>query len=618
MTINALIGHGSEISGGHGASEQKYHDLLDALIRQEMERTHVPGAAVSLVKDGRVLLMQGYGHAELSGEMRVDPERTIFRVASISKLVTATAVMQAYERGLVGFDVDVNEYLTRLSVPGDLGRPVTLSHLLTHTSGLDVIRYGHAVRNRTDKLSLGEFIIKALPPVVHRPGTIFTYNNYGYALAGYVVQRVFGMPFSEVAQERIFEPLGMNSTQFGIPDETESMAVGYRYEEGQFVPVTPDYLNAAPAAGLTTTAADMARFMMAHLNHGRLGDARILQESTARLMQERHFSHHEWMRGWCYGFEEAFIGGRRVLRHVGEWKGFNSILFLVPSEQLGIFIAYNRRDGAEMGKRITAEFLGRSFRPKERPRLTPADQVEELAEIDLEKYEGVYELTRRAKSTFSLSAAEQVVVKARSDKLWINGTAFRRVQGELFSAVTSGAENGRSKDKALFRMNGGEPVFLMMGPRSFERLAWYESPRERTQWGGLLLLTFGSVVIWPLQTLFRKDLASATPNLPVRFAMWAAPWMALLAIGLCLAFWVGHVTVLLEMKPFDVFYGVPQSMERLLKLRPAIMGATVAVGMICLLAWKDGLWTRARRIHYTAITLALVVSFLDMAARGFF
>lgn len=162
--------------------------FVDALVRAELAELRIPGAVVSIVYRGRVLLARGYGLADLERGTPMDPNSTVVRVGSISKPVTATAVMQLAESGALRLDADVNDYLDDVRVPAAFGRPVTAADLLTHTAGFDVRLSGTAAASEDDVLPLGVYLARDLPPRVRPPGRVLAYSNHGYTLLGHLVE----------------------------------------------------------------------------------------------------------------------------------------------------------------------------------------------------------------------------------------------------------------------------------------------------------------------------------------------------------------------------------------------------------------------------------------------
>jgi CubicO group peptidase (beta-lactamase class C family) len=317
----------------------------DWYFRDQMPRQHVPGAVLVLVKDGTTLLAKGYGFADLEKGVPVNPERTVFRVASVSKLFTATAVMQLVERGRLGLDDDVNAHLRRFKLPSKYVEPVTIAHLLTHRGGFDEQFIGMAAPVPAQPLPLGEYLARRMPPAVMPPGRFISYSNHGYALLGHIIEEVSGRPFADAMEENVLRPLGMTRSNFHQPLPgalAGSLAVGYLDEGGTLEPLAPDVIHAAPAGALVTTGTDAARFMIAHLQKGRLDGGRILEEDTAGMMQRRQFSHDGRMPGLGYGFWERPRNQHRAIVHDGGWRGFYSLMWLLPEEDMGVFIAANR------------------------------------------------------------------------------------------------------------------------------------------------------------------------------------------------------------------------------------------------------------------------------------
>ncbi|MFN2498595.1 MAG: serine hydrolase [Pyrinomonadaceae bacterium] len=149
--------------------------LLDPIFAHQMARLHIPGAVIAIVKDGKVLFTKGYGYADIEKKTPVVPEKTIFRIGSITKVFTATAVMQLADRGRVSLKDDVNKYLKGFQIPATYAQPITFANLLTHTSGLDEITPGRRTSDKSKVVALGEFLktrmVRILPP-----GQIISYS----------------------------------------------------------------------------------------------------------------------------------------------------------------------------------------------------------------------------------------------------------------------------------------------------------------------------------------------------------------------------------------------------------------------------------------------------------
>src|SRR4029077_14136399 len=175
-------------------TKSDFETFLDALIPSQLQNRNIAGAVVSVVKDGQVLFQKGYGYADVEEKKPVLPDQTVFRSGSISKLFTATAVMQLVEQGKADLDRDVNDYLD-FPIPKTYAEPVTLRQLLTHTGGFEETLKNLFVAHESDIKPLRSYLMNEMPARVSPPGKIPSYSNYGFTLAGYIVERVSGEKF---------------------------------------------------------------------------------------------------------------------------------------------------------------------------------------------------------------------------------------------------------------------------------------------------------------------------------------------------------------------------------------------------------------------------------------
>jgi CubicO group peptidase (beta-lactamase class C family) len=344
--------------------------FFDGVMAAHFQAYHIPGAAVAVVKDGEILFAKGYGYANLETRTPVDAAQTLFRIGSVSKLFTWTAVMQLVERGALDMDEDVNAYLKGggFRVPATYPEPITMAHLMNHTAGFEDRNVGLFNRDPESVLPLGEVLAATLPRRVRPPGEVTAYSNYGAALAGYVVERVSGMPWATYIEENILKPLRMDHTtpRQPVPPHLQTrLAVGYEYSpaSARFEPGLFEYLPAAPAGAVSATAVDMAKFMISHLRAERPEDSRtqILRPKTARAMHTTSFIQDPDLGGIAHGFLEQPYGSLRTIGHGGDTFLFHSELRLIPSHDVGIFVVYNSPDGATARDQLVRAFLDRYF-----------------------------------------------------------------------------------------------------------------------------------------------------------------------------------------------------------------------------------------------------------------
>ena len=463
--------------------------FFDSFMAEELAELNISGAAVVIVLDGEIILSMGYGFSDLDSETPVNPSETVFRVGSVSKLFAATAVMQLVERGEVDLHTDVNQYLTAFQIPATFPEPVTLHHLLTHTAGFEDQFIGVTTENEDEFGSLEDFLKDAMPARVTPPGEIHSYNNYGYTLAGYIVEEVSGIPFEEYIDRYIFQPLGMTLSSFAqpLPPTLEAhLATGYELADDNLTPANFEYNRVVPAGALSITAEDIATFMIAHLHSG---DTEILDEATADLMHEQQFTHHPELPGMTYGFKERTINGRRVIGHGGDIFAYSSQMILVPEDNLGFFIAYNAFSDAFREDLIAAFFD--QFYPQTTVETPPT--ILNLSQSELQRFAGTYRWVKYNDSTIgkvlALLPQYNLIVRANDDGtllLKLPGLAsgwrfaptdplvFKQIEGE---PVEVGGLTIDPGETLVFReAQDGEITYAFIGLQNVaaKKLAWYE------------------------------------------------------------------------------------------------------------------------------------------------
>lgn len=330
----------------HGAARLTADDAgtwLDGFVPYAIARGDIAGAVVTVVKDGQILVRRGYGFADVDKRTPADPDRTLFRMASVSKLMTWTAVMQLVEAGKLDLDADINRYLD-FKVP-ERGQPITLRQLMTHTAGFEAnIKYmwtSEAVA-AAGGIDLGTYLKQRVPAQIFAPGTVPAYSNYGTSLAGYIVQRVSGQPFAEYVEQHIFAPLQMQHSSFRQPLPPALRAlVSQGYALGSGKPRDFEVTPSAPAGAMSATGADMARFMIAHLAAAGGSDTAILKAATSQQMLTPQTRFAPPLNTMALGFYEIDVNGQRVVSHAGDTYSFHSQLFLFRDHNVGVFIAFN-------------------------------------------------------------------------------------------------------------------------------------------------------------------------------------------------------------------------------------------------------------------------------------
>lgn len=591
----------AETETGIPVDPQTLPDFVDDFFAKKMSEHHVPGAAVIIVKDGSVLFSKGYGYANIENDIPVDPQKTIFRVASVSKIFTIAGVLKLEEQGLLDLNRDINEYLEDFKVENNYVEPLKIKYLLTHTDGFETRDLGTFVQDPDDLISLKEVLKKDLNSPVQPPGSMITYGGYGTALAGYLISQVKNEPFEEYIDDNIFKPLHMDNSTFHqvLSDSMkENIATIYNYEEdtNQFVPTQFLYVSTAPTGALSTTPEDMGIFMIALLNKGQYGWSRILQEDTIEKMLSRQYTPHPSLPGVTYGFMESLYNGQKGLVRDGSGVGIRSQIFLLPEHNLGYFYVQNVR-GDEMIEEFNDAFMNEFVPDKENK------WNKQIYSGDPGRYEGIYRPSHTAKHTLvkveALAMGDLKVTAGENGELTVTVMGEGEVYGG-FPKVSQWVEIEpllfRRVDKerymAFQENEEGEIINLASGSGyhgSFVKIPWYESNRiqlfllisyiavflaativstikfakgERNplQSSGLIALLFVTVIFGVLYTLFLRRIAGF-PAFAFGVSSSAQIMLTLLLVVSVLS--IGFLIVLIgrwsagKMKTFDkIFYSI--------------------------------------------------------------
>ncbi len=502
--------------------------FLDGIVPLQLAREDVAGATVAVVKDGKLLFAKGYGYADVKHQKPITAE-SLFRPGSVSKLFTWTAVMQLVEQGKLDLGKDVNQYLD-FKIPEAFGQPISLKNILTHTAGFEEQLKDLFVADRRSP-NLGNHLKTHIPKRIFAPGTTPAYSNYGAALAGYIVERVSGQPFNDYIQQNIFKPLRMTHSTFAQPLPPEFaplMSNGYVLasdEPKEFETIAP-----FPAGGLTSSATDMSKFMLAHLQDGRLGTAQILKPETARLMHSRAFGLDPAANAMAYGFYEESRNGQHIIAHGGDTDYFHSGLELLTDSGVGVFVSYNSLGRGQTDPRtiLWDAFLNRYFPapPFNSPTL-------DSAKTDANAVSGNYMSSRRSESLIkSLALVGEANVSANEDDTISGGEMsgllndpngkpkrWREVAPMTFRDI-----NGQ--DSLIFKpdRNGRMQLILPFPIMVYQRVGLWENSRILLPVAGLslsiMLLTLPlEFVAWLVRRHYRKPLKLTTLEGRLRLAV---------------------------------------------------------------------------------------------------
>jgi CubicO group peptidase (beta-lactamase class C family) len=490
---------------------------LDGFMPYALESGDVAGAVVVVVKNGQVVLQKGYGHSDVTKGTPVDPEATLFRPGSISKLFTWTAVMQLVEQGKLDLDTDVNTYLD-FKVP-DGGKPITLRNVMTHTTGLEEQIRELIASDPKSITPLGKALKHWVPEQIHAPGTTPAYSNYATAMAGYIVQRVSGEPFDKYIERHIFVPLGMRHSSFSqpLPDALlKQVSKAYaRASEGKAKPY--EFISLAPAGSLAATGADMGRFMIAHLQDGEFNGARILRAETAQKMHSTGQASVGPLNRMMLGFYETTINGHRAIAHGGDTQWFHSDLQLFLDDGVGIFVSVNSsgREGAtgHIRGKLVESFADR-YLPGPHPGGTGVSAAD--AKAHAQQIAGTYLSSRRAQSNFMslvylLGPTKVSINEDGTISVPMFATAsgapkkWREIAPYLWQDPASGDRLAADVVDGKVTRFSAEPYASIM---VFQRVAWWRSPVVLLVLLALSLVALAlTAIAWPVSALVRRHYA---------------------------------------------------------------------------------------------------------------
>ncbi len=495
-------------SSSHELTPSDLEAFLDGLVPLQIAREDIAGAVISVVKDGKPFFSKGYGYANVEKRIPVSPDATLFRPGSISKLFNWTAVMQLVEAGKLDLDRDINDYLD-FKVPPTFPKPITLRNIMTHTPGFEETIQELFVEDASRLRPLDYYVKEHLPERIFPPGTAPAYSNYATTLAGYIVQRVSGEPWESYIENHIFSPLGMShcTVRQPLPENLKPlMSNGYDIASEPAKPF--EWVEAAPAGSSSVTAADMQRFMIAHLQNGEYDGTRILRADTAQMMHSRQFAPLPDLNGMALGFYEETRNGHRIIGHGGDTEYFHSDLHLIPDAGVGFFVSYN---SAGKGETRPREGLWRAFLDRYFPYEPPSAAVQSSAPADAQMVAGRYMSSRRSQTTILkvLNVLDEPKVSANSDGT-IEVDALKDPNGQPKKFQEIGPLMFRAlhdQDRVGFKRDESGRLVLVT---DFPVFVFERSPADENSSFDLPVIVCALVVmaltllLWPITALFRR------------------------------------------------------------------------------------------------------------------
>jgi len=591
--------------------------FVDGLVRDAMAADHIAGVTVAVVQDGQVLLKKGYGFASLSPQRRVDADRTLFRLGSISKTFTWIALMKEVEAGRIRLEAPINLYLPERLQVRDQGftQSVRVRQLMDHSAGFETRSLGHLFERRHEReRSLEQYLRQERPRRVRPPGEASTYSNYGAALAGEAAAYVANKPFERLVEEEIFLPLGLTRTTFREPRPVKAglpapmapglapdLSTGYRWADTRFEARPFEFLgHIAPAGSASSTASDMSRYMLMLLNNGALENTTVFGPVAARAFRAPLRRTPPGINGWAHGFAVYELpGGMPGYGHDGETLSFKSRMVLAPALRLGVFIAAN----TETGERLVSEAPDALIRhfytgPQTFPR--PGDPaLRQAAHL----YEGYYLPAGRASGGLEAfvdmlrgGVAAGVTPEGR---LRLGGREWSP-DGDPAQGRFVAAEGG---GRLAFDVQGGAARSFRdsAGANLFERAGFWRRPPALTVLAALTALaaavTLGGVVVRNRREFRQTSIQS---RIALVQNIQACLWLAAITL---FAWWATKISDVAQ-----VMYGWPHPFL-VIASACALVAAALTVAMIAAApaVWRGGRrvdsWTPLRKAGFTLTVL---------------
>ena len=374
---------------------------LSQLLQSVVDESGITGLSVALVDDQEMVWAEGFGFSDKENGVKATPQ-TVYGVASVSKLFTATAIMQLAENGKLDIDQPLQTYIPEFSINSRFtgSAPITLRNVMTHHSGVPSNWLNGMATTGDNEAPLVESAFDELVQqldtsyVATPPNTAFSYSNLGYSLLGHAVTQSSGQNFIEYVDEAILRPLGMNPSSFTITPEIEQLR-SKEYRNGE--EVTHVWFRDVSAGSLSTNVQDLSRFMMMVFGEGEVGGERILKAETLAEMLTPQNSDVpldldvQWGLGWWLipgGLEYA---GKNAWHSGGEGM-WNSLLYTLPDHKLGVVVLTNSDEGAGPEFQIAATVLEQALAVKtgiEKPEVE-APEIISLSAGESNSYTGRY------------------------------------------------------------------------------------------------------------------------------------------------------------------------------------------------------------------------------------
>jgi CubicO group peptidase (beta-lactamase class C family) len=454
---------------------EKYKDL-ETKLKRSIRKHGVPGASIAILKGRRVVASAAAGVINVDTKVPATTD-TVFQIGSITKVFTATLIMQLVDDGLLSLDTPILEYLPEFQIADQATRrAVTARHLLSHTSGIDGDFFVDS--GRGDDAIARLIPMMTLLPSVFPLGTKMSYCNVGFAVLGRLIEVLRRETYDQAMRRRIFRPLGM-AHAMTLPED----ALRHRCAVGHVAdPKDPKQPMVAPfthlshglkSAGSTPamSAADLLKFASAHLEHGRIdGGKRLLSAASVATMQRQQVRLQKYapafITAWGLGWALLDFGGHKVIGHDGGTIGQYSFLRISPQKRVAIALLTNGGDALSVYDEIVAAPFGDEIRKRE-PVLPPANPT---LRVDPQRYVGRYE---NIMATISIDAKDGAFRTSNIPKGQL-GTPIRDLPIAFIDRQTIAFNTGNpqlDRQTGLFSdLIDGRYAYMQVGGRQYRRV----------------------------------------------------------------------------------------------------------------------------------------------------
>ncbi len=410
-------------------------DVFDAWVQHRVYKQEIPGVSIGLVYDQELIWTKGYGYANLEKKLPATPS-TAYRIASLTKLFTATAILHLRDAGKLQLDDPVFKHLNwfHLDDRHNDSPVITIRHLLTHSSGLprelEALYWDHMEFPDRDTF------IKMFQEssTIFARETKYKYSNVAYAVLGFVVEAVSGETYADYVTNYILKPLGMTSTTVFPSLDMQGLATGYKYRQpGQPRMVEPftDKKAMVSAGNIASTVEDLAKFLSLQFREGPAEGEQILKGSTIKEMQRVHWLDYDWSVGRGLGWSVKRVNGQTRIRHTGYVPGHTSIISAAPDEKFGVVVLTNAGDGDPGG---IAEQAWTLVAPVIKSAVETNVEIP-IADPSWTKFVGIYEWFDGSVLQVMLLHNELALVDPDSENPWKDRVRLEHVSNNTFKML---------------------------------------------------------------------------------------------------------------------------------------------------------------------------------------